>query len=412
MTSATPPTAPGVRLRSLASERARIGTPIDLAGRVLRFVFDDDSAKADKATLTLDNHDLALLDRPELVGGALWEVSWGVAHAMAPPRRVVVRKLTGFEVLTLEAHSLGVLLDTVAKTRAFRDRTPAQVIRQIATEHGFDETATDVDEDLGPAADAIVQAAETDAHLVRRLAARAGRRFVVDDAGFHVRRPRPARRVSHTYTWRADDRLLNVNVESNLAARVGRVEVRAHDPRTKRTVTGVATGATVARPTLADVVEVVDPETGKTALTRRIATVAVRSGSSPSRVASDAESHFLAAESEAITLTAQVTGDASLVSGALFVLRGISARLSGLYHARAVRHAISSEGYTCDLTLVRDGVSASTTARGVGGERQGGQKIAPPAASTAPAGTLRAVERVDPETGRTVFTYVTDGAAP
>jgi hypothetical protein len=218
--------------------------------------------------------------------------------------------------------------------------------------------------------------------------------------------------VSHTYTWRADDRLLNVNVESNLAARVGRVEVRAHDPRTKRTVTGVATAASVVRPTLADVVEVVDPETGTSALTRRVATVAVRPGSSPTRVAADAESHFLAAERDAITLTAQVAGDASLIAGALFQLRGISARLSGLYHARAVRHAISSDGYTCDLTLVRDGVSSSAAARGAGGERQGGQQVAPPAASSAPPGTLRAVERVDPETGRTVFTYVRDGGPP
>jgi hypothetical protein len=394
--------APGLRLTSLASERARSGAPVDLSGRVLRFVFDDDSGKADKVTLELDNHDLALFDRPDLRGGALWEVAWGYAGAMAPPRRVVVRKLTGFETLSLEAHSLGVLLDGVARTRTFTRLTRGEVAVAIAREHGYDGPYVDVDL-AGPVEDTLVQAGETDARFLRRLAARDGRLFFVDAQGVHFRRHRPARQVTHTFVWRADANLLSVRVESNLAARVGKVEVRAHDPMTKRTVTATATKDSVARPTLGDVVEVVDPESGKTALERRIATATVIPGSSSHRAQADADAAFLGAEHTAIKLAVQVVGDASLHAGALVRVDGISSRLSGLYHARAVRHAIGADGYLCDLTLVRDGLTASGAgATRPPAPRQGGQPTRPP---TAVPGMLTPVESVDPETGRTHITF-------
>ena len=393
--------APGIRVLTLATEQARSGAPIDLSGRVLRFAFEDSEAKAGKLTLELDNHDLALLDRTDLIGGALWEVSWGYVGAVAAPRRVIVRKLTGFETLSLEAHSLGVLFDSVAKTRTFSRMTRGQVAAAIAREHGYDGPLVDVELD-GTIEDTIVQAGETDARLLRRLAARDHRLFYVDAAGFHFRRRKPARQVTHSYVWRGDANLLSIRIESNLAARVGKVEVRAHDPMTKQTVSATATKDTVARPTLGDLVEVVDPETGKTALERRIATATVIAGSSATRAKADADAHFLGAEGATIQASAQVVGDPTLYAGELVRIDGISKRLSGIYYARTVRHAISHDGYTCDLELMRDGLSGSA---GAGrGQPQGGQHARPPLAVP---NVLVPVEEVDPETGKTRIAFRT-----
>jgi len=381
---------------------SRGGSSIDLSGRVLKFTFEDSETKADKVTLELDNHDLSLFERADLAGGTLWEVSWGYAGAMAPPRRVVVRKLTGFETLSLEANSLGVLLDSVAKIRTFSRMTRGQVAASVAREHGYDGPLVDIEAD-GSIEDTIVQGGETDARFLRRLAARDGRLFFVDAAGFHFRRRRPARQVTHTFTWRADANLLSVRVESNLAARVGKVEVRAHDPMTKQTVVAAATKDSVARATLGDIVEVVDPETGKTALERRIATSTVVAGSSSARAKSDADAHFLGAEGAAIKLAAQVVGDASLQAGELVRMDGLTKRLSGIYHLRTVRHAIAGDGFTCDLELVRDGLSSAVGAGDArSGQPQGGQRTRPPVAVP---GMLAPVEEVDPETGRTHIAF-------
>ena len=89
--------APGVRLTLFKDEKATSGDPLDFGTRLLSFAFEDCEAKADKLTLTLDNFDLSLFDREELMAGAVLEVSWGYPDVMSPPRRVVVKSMKGFE---------------------------------------------------------------------------------------------------------------------------------------------------------------------------------------------------------------------------------------------------------------------------------------------------------------------------
>src|SRR5262249_14333229 len=103
----------------------------------------------------------------------------------------------------------------------------------------------------------------------------------------------------------------------------------------------------------------VDPETGKTAIHRRIGSSRVQPGSSASRAKADADAHFLGAEGATVQLSAQVVGDPSLAAGSLVSMQGISKRLSGTYHVRTVRHTLSADTYVCDLGLIRDGFSRS-----------------------------------------------------
>ena len=189
MTATQDRSAPGVRLTLLRDERAPSGEPLDLAGRLIGFTYEDAERKADQVSLQLDNFDLSLFDREDLAGGATLEVSWGYPGNMAPPRRVVVRSLKGFGTLTLEGRATTVLLDRESRTRAWENKSRADIARAIAEEHGFEGGFVDV-EDTGEVFDVINQTAETDARFLRRLASREEFAFYVDDGGlhFHTRR--------------------------------------------------------------------------------------------------------------------------------------------------------------------------------------------------------------------------------
>ncbi|MGN6109992.1 MAG: phage late control D family protein [Kofleriaceae bacterium] len=402
--------APGVRIVAVPSERARAGEPLELADRIISFSYEDSDRKADQVSIQLDNFDLTLFERPELVGGALLEVSWGYPGHMAPPRRVVVKKLKGFQTLTVEGHALSMLMHRVARTRAWTQQRRSDVARLIAAEHGYEGDFVDI-EDSGIVLDTINQAAETDARLLRRLAAREGFVYYVDDAGFHFRRRNQASAPTHALRWYADPGrgdVISVNVESDLTRRVGRVEVRGRDPLAKKTLKGEATTTTVDRTTLSDVVEVVDPETGRTALQHRNATVSVRStsASTEEQGKKEARARFRSAERATIKLSAQVVGDPSLRAKAVVELHGISS-LSGKYYVSEAKHVITGSGYVVDLKLTRDGTGrrrlASERAQG---QRQGGE----PNRHVIPAGgALTEIEVVDPEHGRTQLQYRRDG---
>lgn len=413
MTTLADRSAPGVRIVALANERASSGEPVDLAGRIIGFTYEDSEKKADQVSIQLDNFDLALFDREDLVGGATLEVSWGYPGNMAPPRRVVVKKLKGFQTLTIEGQATSVLMNREAKTRAWTSKSRADVAKEVAGEYGYEGEFVDV-EDTEEVLDTINQTAETDARFLRRLAAREEFEFFVDDGGLHFRTRNQASAPTHVLTWFADPgrgNVISLNVESDLVRRAGRVEVRGRDPLAKTTVTSQATSATVDRATLGDVLEVVDPETGSTSLQQRNATTSVHptSATTPAQATRESAARFRRAERGTVKLSMQVVGDPTLRAKAVVEVRGISSLLSGKYHVTDAKHVISSSGYLVELKLTRDGTGqrrqASPRAQG---QSQGGQ---PNRSVPATGGAMTELEVVDPERGGTHVEYRRDGRA-
>ncbi len=392
--------APGVRVVVLRDERASVGEPWPLGDRLLSFSYEDSASKVDKVTLELENADLALFEHPVLLGGSLLEVSWGYPDLMAPPRRVVVKRLKGFTTLTAEAHSLGIQLGRQQRTRTFEQASRADVARKLAREHGYVGPVVQVD-DTEEIFDAITQNAESDAHLLRRLAAAEDFLFYVDHSGFHFHPRRAEAAPARALTWYGSPgEVLSVQVESDLLRRTGKVSVRGRDPLAKRTLAAKATGDSVPRTTLGQVVEVVDPETGTTALEARNATAAVRPSpaSTSKRIEREANARFRAAEQGAVKLTLQVIGDPTLAAKTVLDLRGLGTRLSGKYLVREAKHTIGANGYTCDLKLHRDAHGRATAgARKQGGKPNRGQPHAD--------GMPSELERVDAETGVTRIEY-------
>ena len=399
--------APGVRLTLFKDEKATTGEPLDFGTRLLSFAFEDCEAKADKLTLTLDNFDLALFDREALMAGAVLEVSWGYPGTMAPPRRVVVKSMKGFQTLTLEGQALAALINQKARTRRWEGKSRADVIREVANENGYDGAFVDI-EDTKEIVDVINQTAETDARFVKRLAAREGFAFWIDGTGFHFHRRKQDAAPAHVFTWCSDERgeVLSINVESDLVKRAGSVAVKGRDPMGKATLDSSSTADTAKRSTLGDVLEVVDPKTGTTTLLKRNATASVAPTSAATAAAAgrEAEARFVKAERETVKLTMQVVGDPALAAKTIVEVRGISSLLSGKYYVTDAKHAISSSGYTCDLKLSRD--AKGKGAQG-GAKSQTGDKNA---AALKKAGEKKQVEMIDKATGASHVEYHDDGA--
>jgi phage protein D len=393
-------TAPGVRVVFLPDERASSGEPLDLRDRIVSFTFEDSVEKTDKASLILDNFDLSLFERAALRAGAVLEVSWGYPGNMAPPRRVVVKSLKGFQSLTLEGLAASALMNQHAKTRAWESQKRSDVVREVAREHGYDGEFAAIT-DSAEVLDTINQAAETDARLLRRLALREGFEFFVDDSGLHWG-PRQAQQAPvRVFTWYADPGqgdVMSINVESDLVARVGRCEVRGRDPKTRADVEASATSAQVDRPTLGTVVEVVDPRTGTTSLEQRNATASVRPAASGTATGAEREAaaRFTRAEQDAVKLSMQVVGDPTLRAKTVIELRGVPAFLAGKYYVTQAKHTLSGSGYVVALELTRDAPGERRSSEPA--QAQGGT---PNRAEPAQPGALTSVEVVDARTGST-----------
>lgn len=401
-----------MRLTLFKDEKATTGEPLNLGDRLIAFTFEDCEEKADKLTLQLDNFDLALFGHEELMGGAVLEVSWGYPGTMAPPRRVVVKSMKGFQTLTIEGQALAATMNQQAKTRRWEAKTRADVVREIAGEYGYDGSFADI-EDTSVVVDVINQTAETDARFIKRLAAREGFAFFVDGSGFHWHRRRQEAPPSHTFTWYSDDRgeVLSINVESDLVKRAGSVTVKGRDPMAKSTIESSSTADTAKRSTLGDVLEVVDPKTGQTTLLKRNATASVAPTSSSTKGSADreAEARFVKAERETVKLTMQVVGDPTIGAKSIVEVLGISSLLSGKYYVAEAKHAISGSGYTVDLKLTRDakGKLAQQIAGEQAGKPQTGDKNA---SAPKKPGAKKQVEVIDKATGQSHVEYRDDGA--
>jgi phage protein D len=335
------------------------------------------------------------------------EVSWGYPGNMAPPRRVTVKKLKGFTTLDIEGQALSVLMNREAKTRQWENKTRADVVREIAKEHGYEGQFVDVD-DTAESFDVINQTAETDARFLRRLAAREEFEFYVDDGGMHFHERRQSAAPTHVFTWFSDPGrgdVISVSVESDLVKRAGKVTVKGRDPMTRTTVESSSSSANTTRATLGETVEVVDPETGSTSLETRNATASVHptASSTSKRAERESAARFRAAERSTVKLSMNVVGDPTLRAKSIVEVRGITPLLSGKYYVTEVKHVVSGSGYTCELKLTRDGTGRM--AKKVAQEQRGERNRTRPRND----GEVTQVEAVDPETGSTRIEYRQEG---
>lgn len=374
---------------------------LNLRDRLTNFKYRDREKGADICVLTLENHDLSLLSEDGLRKGNILEITWGYPGNFSKTREVVIKKSTGFRQLKVEAYARSILFHQKTKCRTFKNKKRSQVVQQIAEENGFKTTKQDI-EDTGEVFETIHQARQTDAQFLKRLALKEGFQWYVDFDGFHFHQRRlgqkPQRSFRYYHDQNAGDVISIDDVDTNISAKGGAITVAGRNSKTKKTFKARANNESVKnRDTLANVIEIVDPESGNTRIARRNASEDTRTTADQSATSAkrEAEGRFKNTQLSAVKLKFTVIGDPNILAKTVVILIGIGKLLSGPYYVTEAEHESGQSGYKVQLTCKRDGVSER-------GPKSKGQKN-----RKKPDGKdVRLFEKVDPETGDTQLQFL------
>ena len=368
----------------------------DLRERVLSWEFTDKSRGADKAKLTLDNHDLSLFDSESMQNGNKLHVQWGYPQKMYPTQVVTIQKVKGFRKLMVEGTAeearrfLG-----VQRTRTWENATEFDVAEEIARQLGFIDERTRAVEDAGidVARRGITQSGETDMQFLTRLARRIGAIFYISSGVFHFHQPHEGVPPLKTVTYWSDGAgqvIGDPDIEHNVQGRPGRVTRRGHSPRDRASTEGVASNREDAgRPVLGEVLPCSDPTSiDWDALERGLegqgftddfpqsvppeqseaqSDVSPTSAESDTEAQSQARQRFRAGQRGAIKIGLTVVGDVDLRADTTLRLEGVGEKYSGNYYIEEAVHTLNPGNYQTKCKLKRNATSRS---RGGGRSRR------------------------------------------
>lgn len=389
---------------------------LDLTEKIISLTYVDAERKADKLVLEVDNYDLSNFDDPIWRKGNFIRVGFGYAGNMSPQREVVIKKVTGFQRLRVEAYAKSVLMHKDKKNRIFEDMTRSEVVKMIAEENGYSGEFLNIQE-TGTKVPVISQPAMTDAALIARLARLEGFEFYVDFDGFHFHERKVGQQPLREYTYFIDQGqgdILNINIENDITAKPGRVKRKGRNPITKETIDETADNTTdTNRQVTGGAFEIVDGETATTALMSRSSSEEVQPTSQPTAEAAQAEAkgRFRRVQQTAVKMTMTTIGDPQVLAKTVVRINGIGRRLSGVYYVKEVEHVLSPEGYVQNLKLIKDGHGGHT------GQRSKAKTRGLPEVTANATGkandkptkpdnnTLTRIQAIDPET-RQVKGYV------
>lgn len=394
-------------------------TAVDQSERVTQLVYEDSESKADKLTLSILNLNLENFDDPIWAKGNLVEVQWGYPGRMSPAHSCVITKVTGAEMLSIEALGKEMLLHKIQRTRVFEQKKKSDIAQDIAVENGYGPSAQDI-EDTEVVRPFTTQARQTDAQFMVKLAREEGFEWYIDFSGFHFHKRRVGQAPVRLFEWRSGDgEVIDFSIDNDITAKPGRVTIKGKDPQTGKPFTATGSNADTPRETMSSVIEIVDPETGATHIetTPDGSSSTQSSGSSATQASSaiasggsigekeakrKADGVFRKAQQTTVEMTWQCVGDPLVVAKTIGEFRGIGKRLSGKYWINSVSHTVGA-GYTMELKVKGDGHAGYASAGG--GQVTGEQKTkGTPNQKTpddADAGGLMEIEVVDPETGAT-----------
>lgn len=209
----------------------------------------------------------------------------------------------------------------------------------------------------------LSQAAQTDAQFLKRLADQEGFEFYVDFDGFHFHKrrfkQRPVRVLQYFLPPDVGD-IVDFDVENDVTAKPGAVNVKGRDPLTKKSIDAKADNASSKRDTLAPFIEV-DGVTGvKTAKMRIVAAEETRTTTEtdPKAAKAEADAIFRRTQQTAVQLTLKLVGDPYLVAKTVVEVRGLGKRLSGKYYIASLKHTISGSGYSISAKTKTDGTGS------------------------------------------------------
>lgn len=228
-------------------------------------------------------------------------------------------------MIVARALDKGHKLQRVRKVRTFQQVTASDMVSKVAQEAGLsaDVTSTNVTHDF------FQQSAETDWDFVARLARMHDYRFFVDDVTLHFEPPK-GEGAAVTLTWQ--DNLISFRPRVSGVQQVQTVNVRAWDPKAKKTVTGSAgSGTTTSQAGMTRGSVSKDLGGGTTMLVDRVATTNGEANALAKSALDSRADAYLEAEGS-------VYGHPKVKAGATVEIKGVGSKLSGKYVISSSTH--------------------------------------------------------------------------
>lgn len=327
---------------------------------VYDLTYTDAETKADKCVLTVDNWDLANFDNPLWKQGNRIRVSWGYPGRMAPTRECVIRKVTGFQKLKVEANGMSVVMNRITRSRTFENMTVSEIVTQVARENGYGADAIDIQETTERLPH-VVQANMTDAQFLRRQAHQHNFEFFVDFDGFHFHERRLDQTAARTFTWYTDQDLCEIKqiqIKNDVTARPGRVRVRRRDQLGRTDADSTADNASDSNRSSTGT-RIVMASAQEARLDGRVLVVNEQQtqGTGQQNPEEEARRRFRRAQQQAVEMTVTAIGDPNILAKSIVVIEGVGQRLSGNYYVKEITHKLSG-GYEMTMTLIKDATGA------------------------------------------------------
>lgn len=316
--------------------------------------YEDTTRRASRMSITVDNYDGTQFDAKQLMKGSWLEATFGYPDNLSPPIKVVIQRTTGGKALKVEAIGLGILMHKEPKTKVWTNKKRSDVVRDIAKANGYVGARADID-DTELVMATITQSRTTDWKFLRKLALAEGFDFWIDFDGLHFHRVRMAQkpiRELRYFTAPITGEILDYDIENDVLARAGVVNLAGYDPKKKKRITGKGDNDSSKREGTANIVDEID------VLDKTQGTVAVEHR--PSTATNQAEMKrragalYAKAQRRAIKLKLVIIGDPSLVTGSVIKVTGIAELIDGFCAVKVVTHKVEPGSYTCELSCETD----------------------------------------------------------
>jgi hypothetical protein len=357
---------------------------VDITHRVLTLSFEDIETKADKLTITVDNHDLSAFGDPHLQIGNDVVFRFGYPGAWSPEREMKIQKHSGWNPLQIEATGGEIVFGRTVRPEAYWENAKrSDVVRAIGKLYGFTEDRLHI-EDTKIVHEQITQGPITDHHFMAALAAKEGFEFYVDFDGLHFHPRRLSQKPLRAFEYFTDPGvgdILNISMDDDRKpGKPGGVTLSVRDPLTKTTTEVRATeqttadrGALAAERTVVSTFEAIDKVTETT---QQPVSMTLPSGNPLQGVAQDlkapstettvegaqrqANAIYAKQQMRAVTLSVNLRGDGRFLAKSIAQFNRLE-KLSGFYYVISVKHDLSQGGgYRMVAKVRRDGHSQRT----------------------------------------------------
>lgn len=345
-----------------AQANAALGAAL-IEDRLESFKFTDTDEGKDSAEMVFRNSDFLMLDMPVFTKGVKLLMTWGWPGQLAVPRRMIVMKVRGGEMVTVTCHCTLALFDKEKRSRYEVFITDSEFVRLVAKDHGYTGVLVDI-EDTSEMRDSITQPRTmTDARMLHKLARKNGFVFYMDASGLHWHKRRTDLDPVKTYWYKTDpgrgDILSPPRIEANLTRAVAQVKVLARDPiRKGAAIEVVADDSNADDTALGNENEFGDPDGTLSQREERITHIDERAAGLASEEEAQAEAvaRYRMTAKRRYKMGLDVIGDARVGAKAVVDSWGISDLFDGLYYVKECVHDVDSGGFRQSLSLIKDSV--------------------------------------------------------